>query len=395
MKVSNNPKRYFWVVLFLSANFMASIFTLFYLNRGLTYSQIFILYTILVVSMFLFEVPTGFIGDRFGRKASILVGLIGWVIYGTGLLFAHSFWAFAALFVLFGFNCTCASGSDEALIYDSLKQEKKEGEMKKHMSIITSAKVIPLIILAPIGSFIARTLAASKFNILLIGNLTTTVIAFFIALTLVEPKKLSGPHEIRSPFTHIKSSIEHIKKSNGLFSLFLNKTLILIPATNLFAILWQPYLKNSGVPIAFFGVITALAAIMVFVLSKNIDKINSRISGKKAILLSGLLIFVAFVFGAIFQNIIVGLLFFFIIKITSWFVSPQFSHYMNQHIESHNRATVLSTLSMIDSLFDVVIYLSTAYIASLGIKYSFAFSAIIVLIALVFFRVKDKHIKKN
>ena len=70
-----------------------------------------------------------------------------------------------------------------------------------------------------------------------------------------------------------------------------------------------------------------------------------------------------------------------------------FSQFMNEHIESHNRATVLSSLSMIDSFFDVIIFISVGYLTNLSLSYSFIFSAIIMAIALIFFRITDEHIK--
>src|SRR3989338_2015857 len=129
--VLSNPTKYFWITLFQNSSFLAPVLTLFYVRRGLDYQQIFILYSVIVVSMFLFEVPTGLFGDKYSRKMSIVVGLVGWIIFTVGLLFADTFWEFFFLFILWGINVTFASGCDEAMIYDSLKQVKKEKQMQK------------------------------------------------------------------------------------------------------------------------------------------------------------------------------------------------------------------------------------------------------------------------
>ncbi|MBI2125116.1 MFS transporter, partial [Candidatus Woesearchaeota archaeon] len=312
--------------------------------------------------MFLFEVPTGIFGDKYGRKNSIVVGLIGWIIFTIGLLFADTFWEFFFLFMLWGINVTFASGSDEAMIYDSLKQVKKEKQMQKYMGKIISARFLPLIIIAPFGSIIAKDLTSFQFTLLILGNLLFTIIAFFISLSLVEPKAESGPHEIRSPFILFKMSIQHLRNSPKLVSMFINKTLILIPGSHIFGLLWQPYLQTSGVSVALFGTLTAVASLIIYLLSRNIDAIESKVNGRKIIFYTGLLPLIAFVLGALFQNIFAALFFYFVIKVAIWLRNPVFSQYMNEHIESHNRATVLSSLSMIDSLFDVVIFLSAAFI---------------------------------
>jgi len=359
--VLSNPTKYFWITLFQKSSFLAPVLTLFYVQRGLDYQQIFILYTVIVISMFLFEVPTGIFGDKYGRKMSIVAGLVGCIIFTIGLLFANTFWEFFFLFILLGITLTFASGSDEAMIYDSLKQGKKEKQMQKYMGRIVSARFLPLVIIAPIGSIIAKDLTSFQFTLLILGNLLFAIIAFFISLSLVEPKVESGPHEIRSPFTLFKMSVQHIRNSPKLVSMFMNKTLILIPGSHLFAILWQPYLQTSEVPIVFFGILTAVSSLIIFLLNQNINKIESKFNGRRIIFYTGLLPLLAFVFGALFQNILVALLFYFVVRITIWLRNPIFSQYMNEHIESHNRATVLSSLSMIDSFFDIIILIGSIY----------------------------------
>ena len=173
----------------------------------------------------------------------------------------------------------------------------------------------------------------------------------------------------------------------------MNKTLILIPGSHLFAILWQPYLQTSEVPIVFFGILTAVSSLIIFLLNQNINKIESKFNGRRIIFYTGLLPLLAFVLGALFQNILVALLFYFVVRITIWLRNPIFSQYMNEHIESHNRATVLSSLSMIDSFFDVIIFLSAAFITNISLSYSFLFSAGLMLLALLFFRVAKEQIK--
>ena len=210
MDVMNNPKKYFWITLFQSCSFLAPLSTLFYLSRGLGYQQIFLLMMVIVISMFIFEVPTGIIGDKYGRKTSIVIGLIGGIIISIGLLFANSFFQFLMLFTLLGFNLTFASGSDEALIYDSLKQSKKQNQMQRHMGKIMSARFLPLIIIAPLGSIIAKDLLPYQFNILILGNIIFALIAFFIALSLVEPKLETGLHEIKSYYLNYLLNISKI-----------------------------------------------------------------------------------------------------------------------------------------------------------------------------------------
>ena len=63
------------------------------------------------VSKFILEVPTGYIADRFGRKTSGLVGVVGMLGYYAALLLVRSPLLLIGAFALKGFAAACMSGS--------------------------------------------------------------------------------------------------------------------------------------------------------------------------------------------------------------------------------------------------------------------------------------------
>lgn len=76
------------------------------------------------VSKFILEVPTGYIADRFGRKTSGLVGVVGMLGYYAALLLVRSPVLLIGAFALKGFAVACVSGSIEAIYIDSVSQEQ-------------------------------------------------------------------------------------------------------------------------------------------------------------------------------------------------------------------------------------------------------------------------------
>lgn len=76
------------------------------------------------VSKFILEVPTGYIADRFGRKVSGLVGIVGMLGYYAALLFVRSPLLLIGAFALKGFAVACVSGSIEAIYIDSVSQDQ-------------------------------------------------------------------------------------------------------------------------------------------------------------------------------------------------------------------------------------------------------------------------------
>ena len=76
------------------------------------------------VSKFILEIPTGYIADRFGRKASGLVGVVGMLGYYAALLLVRSPLLLMGAFALKGFAVACVSGSIEAIYVDSVSQDQ-------------------------------------------------------------------------------------------------------------------------------------------------------------------------------------------------------------------------------------------------------------------------------
>jgi MFS family permease len=101
---------------------------LFFLAQGLDFTQIAILEAIYNLTTVLGEVPTGYVGDRVGRRNSLLIGttLITVTLVGIGL--AGSFPAFATLYVFWSMGYNFRSGSEDAWLYDTLTDDLSEEE---------------------------------------------------------------------------------------------------------------------------------------------------------------------------------------------------------------------------------------------------------------------------
>jgi len=99
--------------------------SLFFSHRG-TFTQIAILEAIYNLTTLVGEIPTGYIGDRVGRRNSLLVGttLISFTLVGIGL--SSSFQALAVLYVCWSAGYNFRSGSEDAWLYDTLTDGRSE-----------------------------------------------------------------------------------------------------------------------------------------------------------------------------------------------------------------------------------------------------------------------------
>ena len=111
-----------------AVEFYRPIMYLFFLAQGLNFTQIAILEAIYNLTTLLGEIPTGYIGDRVGRRNSLLTGtaLISLTLLGIGL--SSSFWALATLYVCWSMGYNFRSGSEDAWLYDTLTDDLSEDQ---------------------------------------------------------------------------------------------------------------------------------------------------------------------------------------------------------------------------------------------------------------------------
>ncbi|MGW6704157.1 MFS transporter [Streptomyces sp. NPDC054956] len=107
---------------FANSLFQRGVFVLYLAHQGFSIAQIALLQTTIYIISALAEVPTGFVADRVGRRASIVIGqgLIAACLVGQVTLTGFPW--FVVLFALQGIGMAFVSGADTALLYDLLKR---------------------------------------------------------------------------------------------------------------------------------------------------------------------------------------------------------------------------------------------------------------------------------
>ncbi|MFC6953285.1 MFS transporter [Halorubellus litoreus] len=109
-----------------AVEFYRPIMYLFLLAQDLSFTQIAILEATYNVTTVVGEIPTGYVGDRVGRRNSLLIGTV--VIAGTlvGIGLSNTFPAFLALYVVWSMGYNFRSGSEDAWLYDTLTDDITE-----------------------------------------------------------------------------------------------------------------------------------------------------------------------------------------------------------------------------------------------------------------------------
>ena len=157
--------------------------TLFLLWLGFNFTTMSIHESILALVIFLFEVPLGALADFIGKRKAIIIstGLHGIGFMLMGIMNAPMQYYFIA--IIMGLAFSFFSGSDVALLYDTLKRVKREKEYKKIRGRINAIGNVGSVIGVFVGP--ALYLVNPRFGFLFTG--ITYLLGAIILLTMKEP----------------------------------------------------------------------------------------------------------------------------------------------------------------------------------------------------------------
>lgn len=360
---------------------------------GITFSQIMILQAIFTFSMFLLEIPTGVVADRFGRKNSLI---LSGLITGIGALIYASyanFWIFALGEFIWAIGATLASGADSAIVYDSLKIIRKEKSSKKIFNRIETMGLLAIMISAPIGSIIAKQYGMQW--VMLLTSIPM-FLAVFVGLLFYEPpiqEYKSEKKQQKNYFKILKSGIKYFKNHKILRMLTIDYVSIM---TVSFFIVWvyQIILKELNFPLEYYGYVHAGIVIAEIIILNSIIKIEGLLkSKKKYILFSSLLVGTCYFILALFPNIYISIICIILIGGFGITMMPLFYSYMNKYIDSDNRATVLSAVSMSRSLVTAIANVIFGYLVDWNLKYTLIGIGTITLFLAIISKLDEEHLK--
>ena len=311
---------------------------LFYESYGLNIEQIVLLKTILSLSVLVLEVPSGYVADRWGRKACLVAGsgvwIVSWLIYCTG----GSFNEFAIAEILAGVAGSLISGANTALGYDTLIQLGRE----KHYHVWEGR----LVAIAGISEAVCGIVGAAIASINLVYPFylqTFCLILYFcLALTLVEPESHQSAQSEK--IARLKDILIDVFKRPKL------RWLILLSSTfssASFLIVWlsQDYLKQLNIPIQAFGWAWAIFHLGMSLASVNSQRLQHLFGIKKATFVFICIMAISYICsGNITQTW--GIVFIFSIYLVRGFCSPLILNAINRQISSEVRATILSINSL-------------------------------------------------
>ncbi len=320
--------------------------------------QLILVGTILELSVFLFEIPTGIIADTKSRKLSIV---IGYLLMGAGFILeglVPYFFAIAIAQVLWGIGYTFTSGATQAWITEEIGEEKAGSAFVKGAQFGQIGELIAIPISILVG-LIAINLP------IIFGGICMIVFGVFLLITMQEhefnKKSKTELSNLDSMIQTIKTTRQYIKGKHALIILLTIGIFYGLYSEG-FDRLWtahliedfSSYIVTTSNPILFIGIVRVvliiLSIIALEILNKKLDFKNFK-GIMKVLVFSAIVIILSLVGFSLMKNLYAVLFMFWIIGIMRSITSPLLDTCLNNQVSNQNiRATIFSVKGQIDSI---------------------------------------------
>jgi len=374
---------------FMGFYLLSGVLIPFYLIWGeLTFIQFIFLQSYYALIILLFQIPFGALSDYISKKmALVLSGLLSAI---AALIYSNkpNFIIFLVGEALFALGEALIAGSNESLMYDSLKSVGKEKDYSKSIAKCNSIFLLSMALAAPLGPIIAINFSFSMVMVLMFfPNIFGAIIAINFKEPIVRNKK-----ENISFFTLLNSGFKELKKNRVLRILTFD--MIIIEILVFFLLFtYQLYLFALNVSIIYFGIITSSYYVIQIIFINFLPKLENHFKNKKNYLIINTITpGIAYILiGIIF---IVPLIMILILVVFSFGFSRYilFVNGINNQIEVENRATVLNTISTIKLLLKVLILPIIGFLVLLNLHLFYIVIGILIIFLALNSRVKKDYL---
>ena len=250
--------------------------------RGLSMAEVFALQTVFAVGLVVLEVPSGYVADVVGRRRCLVMASVLYGVAFTWLALGDGFWHFVVFELIAALAASLRSGTDVALLYDSLEALGDEGTGTK----LLGRKLFWGQTGETAAALVGGGLALASLDLPAVANAATAWVPLLVSLTLVEPPrgKLEGTHR-----ENIRLIARELLRGGRVLRLtFLNLVAYGL-ATLLVVWAFQGYWGALGLPVWVFGLLWAAYNLAVALTARAAHRIRRRLGRRGVVLAIGVL----------------------------------------------------------------------------------------------------------
>jgi predicted MFS family arabinose efflux permease len=336
--------RLFQVFRFLSTSYLfIPVLVRFFQERGLDFTQIALLNSVYAITAIVFEVPTGALADRFGRRRAMVLGALlmaaGCLVDFRGL----TFWTFAVGEGLLALGMTLTSGADSAYLYDLLRSAGRSHQYRRMEGSATAAKLMGAAAALFLGGLVGRHSTAYTYA----ATAAVCALAAVVA-ALMSERRAFGTTEGDGEAGLVPAMAEAGRAVLAVPSLrfAVGFSVLVFTLLRMGLYLYPPYLDSAGLDIAWAGAVLAALSVAGAVGAQHIERVR-RFFGESR-LVWGLPVAIAATYLLLGRFAATwGVVLLAVQSVANGIYSPLSKELLNREItDSARRATVLSFESM-------------------------------------------------
>ena len=321
--------------------FPMAILTLFQRDHlGMNLAEVMGVQAAFAASLALFEFPSGYLADRIGYRRTLLgaavLSIIAWAVYtaSTGL------WSVVLAEVLLGLGLSLVSGTNSAMLYESLVDVGQEREFarwfgrSRFFSQISEGS----------AALVAGLLFALDVRLPFALMVVVWVVNLGVTLALVEPRFERRAAD--DPFEHVRSLVHFVAhRAPRLRALFF-VAVVLSLASFVPVWLFALYASDAGVPVSWLGPLWAISNYCVALGSIGSNRVGRATGLVRALVICTALIAIGYA-GMGLTTAWWGFVFYFAFCFSRGIFSPLIAHAEQQEIPSGDRAGLTSLRSLL------------------------------------------------
>lgn len=332
--------------------FCLPILMLFYSFKGVNTGDFFLIQGLALASVFLLEIPTGYIADIFSRKITLIVGLFGWIIGYFFWIFGYGFSFILLGELIFSIGISFISGTLDAYLYDLLKQNKKQHLYHKKLSKMTTFGNVGLFTATLTGSFLYEFINPTAPAIV-----STICLLFAVLIMFMLPDVKESRRKIQKDKSKWQDILDISKSAIKNKQI---KWLMIFPAfygSLTLTLMWglQSVMIASNIPVFMFSFVLGCNALGRILWSMSAGKVLDTFGLNKSITTLCCLITISLT-AAIVSTLLPPFLVYLCLGLmiassgSRVFMSIVSTTLINHQIQSDERATVLSVKNMVDKI---------------------------------------------
>lgn len=373
-RIKKNIKIDYMYKFLSSIDISSAIWVLYLAHKGMSLIEIGLLESVHHITSLICEVPTGAIADIVGRKNTIILGRIMSAIGAILMLFCNSFLGFAIAFVISAISYNLNSGSEEALVYDSLKVT---GEEEKYLKINGNLNFI-IEVAQGIAVLVGGILSDYSFTYSYGLAAIVSICALGISFGFKEPEFHEEAKERVTIVGHFKSCYEVMKSNKKIILIMMFFELIFMTGTTTH-FYTQQYFSEMGYSRSFIAIIYVISSIGCAIGAKFAYKVERKF--KKAMLYIVPMLGGVWLIVLISSKNLIAIIGFIMFSVSINILYPVSSDYINKLIPSAQRATLISVQSICFSIFMIMIFPLLGFIGQVtSLRVAFIVLAVILFI---------------